>query len=315
MKIVSFLPSSTEIVYALGLEDQLVGVTRECDYPDEVKTKPVVVQSAVDHRGLSPKQIDEVVSRALKTHQSLYVVNEELLRDLAPDLILTQDLCQVCAPSGDEIGRVMKFFPTPPKVIWLSPNCLADIFENLSEVGKATGREDRANQLVHQLQVRIQVVKDRLLPVAERPRVFCMEWFSPPYNAGHWMPELVEMAGGDDAIGQKGKDSKRIAWEQVLEYDPEVLILTPCGYDLNGTIAQVHLLARYPDWKQLTAVRENRIYAVDANSYFARPGPRVVDGIELLAALFHPKEFKWEGRPDAYRSISKEQIEERALDC
>ena len=300
-------------MYALGLGDQLVGITHECDYPDEVKTKPVVVHSAIDHRGLSPKQIDEVVSRTLKTGQSLYVVDEALLRELAPDLILTQDLCQVCAPSGNEIGRVVKFLPKSPRILSLSPNCLDDIFENLREVGEAAGKMDEANRVIHRLYERISAVKDRLAGITYRPRVFCMEWLSPPYNAGHWMPELVELAGGADGLGEKGRDSKRLSWEQIFDYAPEVLILCPCGYDMRGSLKQIHLLTRYRDWDQLPAVKDGRVFAVDATSYFARPGPRVVDGLELLAALFHPKHASWNGAADAYRSLSLKELKAIAV--
>ena len=314
MKIVSFLPSSTEMVYSLGLGDQLVGVTHECDYPDAVKKKSVVVQSAFDRRGLSPKQIDEVVSRTLKTGQSLYVVDEALLREMAPDLILTQDLCQVCAPSGNEVGRVIKLLPKRPRIVWLSPHSVSDIFKNLKEVGEVTGKEREANRLVNGLQRRMKSIQDRIRAVKNRPRVFCMEWLSPPFNAGHWMPELVEIAGGIDELGEKGRDSKRVSWEQILDYAPEVLILCPCGYDTTGTLKQVHHLTRYPDWDQLPAVKTGKVYAVDANSYFARPGPRIVDGLEILAALIHPEKISWKGSRQAYRPLRFQDIKKLSED-
>ena len=211
MRIVSFLPSATEIVYALGLGDQLAGVTHECDYPPEAKSKPVVVRSAIDTKGLSSQQIDESVSLALKAGQSLYTVDESKLKEVAPDLILTQDLCQVCAPSGNEIKRVLQFLLNAPQIVYLTPACLEDIFDNIRQVGEATGRASEADDLVRRLRKRVQAVKDRARLISSRPRVFCMEWLSPPYTAGHWMPELVELAGGVDGLGQKGHDSVRVS--------------------------------------------------------------------------------------------------------
>jgi iron complex transport system substrate-binding protein len=308
MRIVSFLPSATEMVYALGLGDQLAGVTHECDYPPAVKSKPVVVRSAIETKGLTTHEIDEAVSRALKAGQSLYTVDEALLRQLAPDLILTQDLCQVCAPSGNEIKRVLQFLRSSPQVVYLTPTCLEEIFDNIRQVGEATGRTAEAEGLVRRLRKRVESIAVGVRPLTSRPRVFCMEWLAPPYNAGHWMPELVELAGGMDGLGRKGKDSIRLAWEQILEYGPEVLILSPCGFHLEEVLGQAHLLTTYPDWERLPAVERGRIYAVDASSYFARPGPRVVDGLELLAHLVHPDRFSWSGPPEAYRSMSAEDL-------
>lgn len=308
MRVVSFLPSATEMIYALGLGDQLVGITHECDYPPEAKAKPVVVQSVIDTKSLDARQIDEVVSRTLKAGQSLYAVNEEMLTSLAPDLVLTQDLCQVCAPSGNEIGRVLRFLPNPPQILWLTPTCLADIFDNLKQVGEATGKAAEAAALVQKLQERVDAVSSRSRAL-KAPRVFCMEWLSPPYTAGHWMGEMVALAGGVDRLARKGEDSVRIIWEAILEYAPEVLILSPCGFNLAETMRQAALLTTYPGWERLPAVEGGSVYAVDANSYFARPGPRVVDGIELLAHLIHPEVFSWSGPPEAYQSLSREALQ------
>jgi len=312
MRIVSFLPSATEMVCALGLGDHLVGITHECDYPPEVQSRPVVVHSAVETKGVSSQQIDEAVSQRLRSGESLYVVDETLLRKLSPELILTQDLCQVCAPSGHEIERVLKFLPQPPRILWLTPTCLQDIFENIRQVGEATGRSAEATALLRQLQGRVQAVADRARRLPSRPRVFCMEWLAPPYSAGHWMPELVELAGGVDGLASKGKDSARLAWERILDYAPEILILSPCGFHLNEVLRQAPLLTRYPEWERLPAVKAGRVYAVDANSYFARPGPRIVEGLELLAALLHPEEFHWSGPPEAYRALQGQDLTKEA---
>ena len=308
MRIVSFLPSATEMVCALGLGNQLVGITHECDYPDEVKDKPVVVRSAIETKGISAQQIDEAVSRLLRSGESLYVVDERLLKELKPDLILTQDLCQVCAPSGNEVGRVLKFLPKSPRILWMTPTSLAGIFENIHQLGEAADRAGPAEELVRRLKERVGVISRQTAGLTSRPRVFCMEWLSPPYNAGHWMPELVELAGGMDGLARKGHDSVRLAWEQILEYAPEVLILSPCGFNLSEVLRQAHLLTRYPDWEQLPAVKEGRVFAVDANSYFARPGPRVVDRLALLAALIHPDTFTWGGAAEAYHALSLSEL-------
>ena len=269
----------------------MVGVTHECDYPPEAKSKAVVVRSAIDIKGLSSQQIDESVSLALKAGHSLYTVDESLLKELAPDLILTQDLCQVCAPSGNEIKRVLQFLLRSPQIVYLTPACLEDIFDNIRQVGEATGRASNADDLLRGLRQRVQAVKDETRLIATRPRVFCMEWLSPPYTSGHWMPELVELAGGVDGLARKGYDSVRISWERIMEYAPEVLILTPCGFNLEEVLHQAHLLTAFPCWESLPAIERGRVYAVDANSYFARPGPRVVEGVELLAHLIHPDRF------------------------
>ncbi len=308
MRIVSLLPSATEIACALGLKEHIVGVSHECDYPPHVKAKPVVVRSTIDTLSLYPAEIDVAVSQHLKEGKSLYQVDENMLRELSPDIILMQDLCQVCAPSGNEIARVLKVLPQPPHVVCLTPTCLNDIFESISHVGKETGTVDEATQLVTALRKRVAAVAKKCRVLQSPPRVFCMEWLTPPFTSGHWMPELVELAGGVDGLAPKGKPSMRIAWEQIVEYAPEVLILSPCGFDLRGTVNQAHLLTTHPGWSDLPAVQTGRVYAVDANSYFARPGPRVVDGLELLAMLIQPHQFDWSGPTDAYQPLSVDDI-------
>ncbi len=296
------------MIYALGLEGQLVGVTHECDYPESAKAKEVVVRSAVTMEGLTSQEIDAAVSRAVKGGKSIYAVDEVLVRSLAPDLILTQDLCQVCAPSGNEVSRLLKHLENPPEIVWLTPSCLSDIFENIKQVGEVTGKEPVAARVVLGLQERVNAVAERTRLLVSRPRVFCMEWLSPPYCAGHWVGEMVEFSGGEDRLARKGQDSVRMKWEEIVAYAPEVLILSPCGFHLSEVIEQGHLLTGYPGWDELPAVKNGRVYAVDADSYFARPGPRVVDGIELLAHLIHPEHFSWDGPKEAYQTLSPEAL-------
>lgn len=300
-QIVSFLPSATEMACALGLSDQLVGITHECDYPPEVKGKPVVVRNALPIEKMTQREIDAAVAKRLREGTSLYEVDEHLLQELAPDIILTQDLCQVCAPSGNEISQALNLLPKKPQILWLTPNSLEQIAANVRDLGEATGRSKEAEELIASGQGRLEriVAVTRSLP--HRPRVFCLEWLDPVYCSGHWVPEMVRVAGGIDALSREGKDSVRIPWEDVVKWAPEVLIITPCGFNLEKVIEQSHRLVNYSGWFDLPAVRHRRVYAVDANSYFARPGPRVVDGTELLAHLIHPELFAWNGPASAYQ--------------
>lgn len=303
-QIVSFLPSATEMACALGLSEQLVGITHECDYPPEVKGKAIVVRKVLPIETMSQREIDLAVSQRIREGRSLYEVDERLLQELAPDLILTQDLCQVCAPSGNEVSQALNLLVKKPQILWLTPNSLEEIFASLQELGAATGHMKEAEELIAQARARLQKVETITRNLFVRPRVFCMEWLDPVYGSGHWVPEMVKIAGGVDEVSQVGADSVRVPWDEVVEWKPEVLIVTPCGYDLEQTIEQARQLFTYPNWSTLPAVRNGRVYAVDANSYFARPGPRVVDGTELLAHLIHQELFSWKGPTDAYQRLA-----------
>ncbi len=303
-RIVSFLPASTETVCALGLVDQLVGITHECDYPFEVKTKPVVVRSALETDRMSPREVDEAVGERLRRGQSLYWVDEDLLRELAPDLILTQTLCEVCAPSGNEVSHVLETLPIQPEVLWFTPRSLADIDGSIRTIGGATDSRESAKALIGSGRVRIERVVAAIARKRRRRRVFCMEWLDPVYCSGHWIPEMVELAGGHDVLARRNSDSIRVSWNAVRDSAPEVLILMPCGFDIDRTMAQAAELVTRPGWSEIPAVRSGEVYVVDANAYFARPGPRVVTGVELLAHLFHPDLVPWEGPADAFRQLN-----------
>lgn len=301
--IVSFLPSATEIACALGLTDQLVGITHECDYPPAVKTKPVVVRKALPIETMTQREIDEAVSQRMQEGKSLYEVDENLLARLAPDLILTQDLCQVCAPSGNEVTHALNTLENKPRVLWLTPNSIDEIFENVMELGEVAGCLERAQSLVADGRARLAKIERVTKDLPRRTRVFCIEWIDPIYCSGHWVPEMVRIAGGIDSLSKERADSVRVPWQEVVEWQPEVLVVTPCGYDLEQTIDRARQLFDYENWYDLPAVKQRQVYAVDANSYFARPGPRVVDGTELLAHLIHPELFEWNGPTDAFRQI------------
>jgi iron complex transport system substrate-binding protein len=303
-RIVSFLPSATEMVFALGLGDRLMGISRECDYPPETRSKPVVVRAVLPVESMSPSEIDVAVTQRLRDGLSLYQVEERLVRDIAPDLILTQDLCQVCAPSGTEVSQLLITLPLKPRILSMTPRSLDGIFSNLRELGEVTDTSECARELICAAQTRLAGIAAKAHQIARRPRVFCMEWIDPVYCSGHWVPEMVELAGGTDELARRGTDSVRIAWEDVLRWAPEVLIVMPCGYDLEKAATQTCALFSNPGWSDLPAVRAGRVYAVNANAYFARPGPRVVDGTELLAHLLHPTLFHWRGSDRAFQRVT-----------
>jgi iron complex transport system substrate-binding protein len=282
-RIVSFLPAATEITYALGAGADLVGRSHECDYPPQVRSLPVVSKPALPLEGLSQMEIDSAVATHLATGESLYRVDEVLLDELHPDIVFTQDLCQVCAPSGNELGRALNEMSQPPQVLSLTPRNLAEIAENILAIGDATGRKEAARQLVEESQDRIHRVVAAVTDASRRCVTF-LEWTEPLFCGGHWVPEMVTAAGGEDPLGQPGADSQRITWDDVAASEPEMIIVAPCGYGLKEAIEVARRLPRITDAE---------VYAVDANAYFARPGPRVAEGVELLAHLFHPERFTW----------------------
>lgn len=312
MRIVSFLPSATEMVYALGLDEQLVGVTHECDYPPQARNKPVVVRNVLPIETMTQGEIDRAVAERMHNGDSLYQIDEDLLRKLSPDLILTQNLCQVCAPSGNEVSQVLQTLENRPQILWLTPRSIAEIFQNLRDLAKTTDRELEAQTIIDDCNSRIDRLKTFAAQVNKQPRVFCMEWLDPVYACGHWVPELVKLAGGEDALGREGGESVRISWEQIVEYSPEVIVIMPCGFNLQQTMKEIwNSFGKYSRTKssyvqtffELDAVRNGRVFGVDANSYFARPGPRVIEGAELLAQIIHPELFAQSGIPDRSSSF------------
>jgi len=287
MRIVSFLPSATELAFSLGLGDDVVGVSHECDYPAEARTRPAVVHCAIPLDDMSPAEIDSAVSTQLRVAGSIYTVDTELLRALDPDLILAQDLCEVCAPSGNETERALAALMPKPAVLTLAPRSLRGIHENLRALAAVAGRTQVAETLIAAQDERLARLADEVRGVRTR-RVFFLEWIDPMFCGGHWVPEMIELAGGVDALGRKGADSVRIAWDEVLAWAPDVLVISPCGAHLDSAEEQGRALLSDPRWEALPAVQAGEVYAVDASSYFARPGPRVLDGIQVLAHLFHP---------------------------
>jgi iron complex transport system substrate-binding protein len=289
MQICSFLPSATEILFALGMGESVAGVTFECDYPPEATLKPVVVNSLL-HGNLTPQQIDDAVRKQLAAGGSLYFVDLAQLEAIQPDLVVTQDLCNVCAISAPDLAVALGELASHPKVVSLSPHTLQQVFENVEAVGEAVGRSDEAQSLVRQLQCRVDRIETRARQIPP-PRVLCLEWLAPLYQGGHWIPELVTLAGGDPVLATAGEKSVHLSWSQVFDADPEVLILMPCGFHLAETIAQYNELTLPDGWTSISAVKNGRIYAVDGTAYFSRPGPRLVSGLEILAAILHNEPF------------------------
>lgn len=271
------------MVHALGAGSQLVGRSHECDYPPEVAALPIVSRPALDLHGASPREIDLAVSGRMDSGDSMYVIDEVLLRELRPDVILTQNLCRVCAPSGNELGRAVRDFAIRPDILFLTPGDMGGIEDNVRATGVAIGRPDAAEALVESNRARLARVHAAVARTRAR-RVVFLEWTEPPFCAGHWVPEMVALAGGDDPLGRAGEDSVRVNWEDVEAAAPEVIVVSPCGYRLPEAAELARSLPR---------VRGARMYAVDANAYYARPGPRVAEGVELLGHLLHPDLVSW----------------------
>jgi len=290
-RIVSLLPAATEIAAALGLMDQVVGVSHECDFPSAANERPRVTHCPIHGSSLPSGEVDAWVRRALHENGTIYTIDESLLRKLRPDLILTQKLCDVCAVGYGTVARLAATLPGPPTIVNLEPSSLADILGNIRQVAEVCGVPERGLRLVSQLSSRVSTVARRAGQLRNRPRCFLMEWVNPPYCAGHWGPELVEIAGGFDPLGRRHQRSVQIEWEQVVKARPEVIVLALCGYDALRGERDLELLRTYAGFDTLPAARENRIHVVDANAFFSRPGPRIVDSLELLAGILHPKVF------------------------
>ena len=290
-RIVSLLPAATEIAAALGLMDQVVGVSHECDYPPEANDRPRVTHCPLHDAGLESQEVDEWVRGALREDGTIYTIDEPLLRKLRPDVILTQKLCDVCAVGYGTVARLAETLPGPPRVINLEPSSVSDIFDDIRRVAEICGVPEHAEELIGQLSRRIEAVRRRAYRIANRLGVFLMEWVDPPFCSGHWGPELVEIAGGCGPSGRKHQPSVQIRWQEVLDARPDIIVLALCGYDIDRARRDYEILRRFPGFDSLPAAQCGEIYVVNASAYFARPGPRIVDSLEILAGILHPTEF------------------------
>ena len=287
MRICSLLPSATEILFALGCGDRVVGVTHECDFPAEAREKAVLIRARVDSSA-APGEIDRQVRELVDAGQSLYGVDVELMERLAPDLIITQDLCHVCAASPEDLGAALAKMALAPRVLTLTPHTLEDVWRDVERVGDAVGEHERGARLAAELRRRVADVaaRSRAINGVARPRVVCLEWLAPFYVAGHWVPEMVAAAGGEDVLGRAGEVSARVSAEDIARSAADVLIVMPCGYDEVRSAREFTEMNLAALWPELPAIRDRRVYAIDGNSYTSRPGPRLTDGVKLLHACF-----------------------------
>lgn len=299
LRIASLLPSATEIVCALGLEENLVGVTHECDFPPSVKSKPHLTQSRISHETMTSAEIDEAVRQQLSGADSIYKLDEKLLHELQPDLIFTQELCDVCAVSYEEVTRAARMYTADAKVVSLEPTTISEIFENVKLVGELCNVAERAEDYVLNLQNRLDFLKEKTRSV-ERPRVLMLEWLEPFFAPGHWVLEQVRFAGGDVGFGNLGKPSTQTTIEAICEYAPEIIVLIPCGYYIADILRQLPQTNFPFAWFDLPAVKNGNVWATDAAAYFSRPAPRVVDGAEILAKILHPNIF---GSPNEIEAV------------
>jgi iron complex transport system substrate-binding protein len=310
MRIVSLLPSATEILYALGVGEQVVGITHECDFPPEAAGKPTLIKPRVDPTA-APAEIDRQVSELIARGESIYAVDADLLASLAPDLIVTQDLCHVCAASPDDLATALSRFSRPPRVLTLTPHSLDDVWQDIIRAGEATNTRPRAESLAAELKARVLAVASITASAdahafsaaraaasttakapaqsAVRPRVACLEWLDPLYVGGHWVPEMVAIAGGEDVLGRAGHPSFKVSADDVAQSNADVIVVMLCGYNAKRNAQEFNTTNIPQTWQNLPAIRNRRIFAVDANSHFSRPGPRLADGVELLAHLFNPQ--------------------------
>src|SRR2546428_2027839 len=295
-RIVSFLPSATEILYELGVGDQIVGVTHECNYPKQAKSKPQVIHSSFDPEKMTSQEIDNKVVDLMHSGKDIYILDDEILKKAKPDLIVAQGLCEVCSPYTKEISRAVAILDNKPEVLILEPKNLEDILQNILDVANKVAKLKEGQNLVDTLQNRITKVQTR--PKKSRPKVLCLEWLDPLFTAGHWVPQMVDMAGGINGISITGEQSRRMEIDEALYFDPDVIILMPCGFDVKRTILEYEKLANNIQWKMLKAVKNNEIYAVNANEYFSKPGPRTITGLEILAKILHPEIYPDLKTPD-----------------
>lgn len=304
-RIITLLPSATEIVCALGFEAELVGRSHECDYPPAVVRLPVLTSPKFNVEGTSA-EVDQRVKKILADALSVYRVNVELLRSLKPDVIVTQSQCEVCAVSIRDVEQAAADWikGPPPMIISLAPYSLADVMADMQRVGVDLGEPERATKLWGALSNRMTTIEQQAAKAGRRPAVGCIEWLEPLMAAGNWMPELVTMAGGENLFGEAGQHSPTMQFDRLLEKDPDAILLMPCGFNMNRTAAELDVLVRQPGWARLKAVREQQVYLTDGNQYFNRPGPRIVDSLEILAEILHPRIFHFGHEGTGWRRVS-----------
>ncbi len=290
-RIVSFFPSATELLYELGVGDKIFGVTHECLYPENAKLKPRVINSVFNPNSMSSKEIDDKIVELVRDGRDIYKLDETNLKQANPDLIISQDTCEVCSAYTGHVIKALDVLEKKPEVIPLNPHDVQGILESIEQVAKKIGKEEKGKEIVESLKKRIESIKNNNFE--NRPRVLALEWIEPFFTSGHWVPEMVEIAGGKNEISSKGEQSRRINFDEIKQSDPDLIVLMPCGFDSERTISEYKkILFNNSNWNKLRAVKENKVYAVDANSFFSKPSLRTITGIEILAKIFHPKLFE-----------------------
>jgi iron complex transport system substrate-binding protein len=302
MRIVSLLPSATEILFALGVGDSVVGVTHECDFPPAAAKRPPLIKPRVDPHA-APGEIDRQVRELVQRGESIYAVDAELLASLSPDLIVTQDLCHVCAASPEDLATALTRLAKQPRVLALTPHSLEDVWQDIIRTGCATGTTGDAEILVAELRAKVEAVESAVKAASNRPRVLCLEWLDPYYVGGHWVPELVTKAGGEDVLGRAEQPSFQVSAEDIANSRAEIILVMQCGYDVPRNAAQFKCTQLPQSWSQLPALRVGCVFAVDANSYFSRPGPRLAEGLQILAHLLHPDLFALQSPDGAFQKL------------
>jgi len=289
-RIVTFLPSATELIYSLGADDKLFGVTHECNYPSEAKTKPRVISSVFDPASMSSKQIDDKICQLMTDGKEIYNLNKENLLNAKPDLIISQNICEVCSAHTEHVKKAMEILEKKPEVYTMDPHDVNEILVSIKDISKMIGKEKEGNNLVDSLSKRLEFVKSKKFE--ERPSVVAIEWVDPFFTSGHWIPEMIEAAGGENLISTEKMPSRKMKLGEIKEANPDIIVMMPCGFDVKRTISEYNsVLAKNTDWNELEAVKENSVYAVDANSYFSKPSLRTITGIEVLASIIHPDVF------------------------
>jgi len=289
-RIVTFLPSATELIYNLGADDKLFGVTHECNYPIDAKTKPRVISSVFDPALMSSKQIDDKICQLMTDGKEIYNLNEENLLNAKPDLIISQNICEVCSAHTEHVNMAMNMLEKKPEVYTMDPHNVDEILMSIKDISKMIGKEKEGNELINSLLKRLEFVKSKMCE--ERPKVVAIEWVDPFFTSGHWIPEMIATAGGENLISIEKMPSRKMKLEEIKSANPDIIVIMPCGFDVKRTIFEYNnVLAENPDWNELKAVKENSVYAVDANSYFSKPSLRTITGIEILAQIIHPNIF------------------------
>ncbi len=291
------MPSATEILYEIGAGSQIIGVTHECNYPKEAKLKPKIINSAFDASTMSSKEIDDKIVELVSNRKDIYIINDNILKELRPDIIVAQGICEVCSPFTKEINRAISILGYSPKVIILDPHNISDILDNIYEISKSVGKIKEGQDLVKSLEDKIDRIKKNTElknKNEDLPKILCLEWIDPFFTAGHWVPEMVEIAGGINGLSKPTDQSRRTSLEEIKEFEPDKIILMPCGFNMDRTIKEYKnsTLNNNQEWNNLRAIKNSEIYVVDAGSYFSKPGPRTITGIEILAKIISPNEFE-----------------------